>query len=198
MQNSGFDSAGAFNAHMSLFQMLFATREMERSLKHLRAAIYILELMAGPRHAELFSAYHKLGTIYSHTEYENKHLPAALECFQEASKRDSCDRLMDGIMAKNFAKVHTGLENFKDAHEYEKQAYDALCLFLGKEHQLSKDSETDLNNLETLAVTKGNKVEKSDRMKEEAAKAEAIAADLAAEEEEERSQQSKKKKKSKK
>lgn len=197
MQNSGFDSAGAFNAHMSLFQMLFATREMDRSVKHLRAAIYLLELMAGPRHTEIFSAYHKLGTIYSHIEYENKYLSTALECFHEASKRDSCDRLMEGIMAKNFAKVHAGLENFRDALEFEKTAYRTLTMFLGKDHQLTRDSENDLKNLAKLALEKGNKVEESDKMKEEVAKAEAIAADLAAEEEE-KSQHSKKKKKGKK
>lgn len=197
MQNSGFDSASAFNAHMSLFQMLFATREMDRSVKHLRAAIYLLELMAGPRHTEIFSAYHKLGTIYSHIEYENKYLATALECFQEASKRDSCDRLMEGIMAKNFSKVHSGLENFKDALEFEKTAYRTLSMFLGKDHQLTRDSEIELKNLAKLASEKGNKVEESDRMKEEVAKAEAIAADLAAEEEE-KLQQSKKKKKGKK
>jgi hypothetical protein len=115
IQNSGFDSAGVFNAHMSLFQMLFAAREINRSVKHLRAAIYLLEIMAGPRHIEHFTAYHKLGSTYSHADYDGKFLSSALEFFREASKRDSCDRLMESIMAKNFAKVLGGLKNYKDA-----------------------------------------------------------------------------------
>jgi hypothetical protein len=68
IQNSGFDSAGVFNAHMSLFQMLFAAREINRSVKHLRAAIYLLEIMAGPRHIEHFTAYHKSSVVLTLTQ----------------------------------------------------------------------------------------------------------------------------------
>lgn len=195
VQNTGFDSAGSFNAHMSLFQMLFAAREMDRAVKHLRAAIYLLEIMAGPRHIEHFTAYHKLGSTYSHADYEGKYLSTALEIFREASKRDSCDRLMEGIMAKNFAKVLAGLENYKDALEYETTAFRTLAIFLGKDHHLTKDSEAELQNLTKLAVAKGNKAEENDKRREDAAKAEAIAADLAAEEEKKISKMKKKGKK---
>ena len=91
LQSGGLDSAAAFNAHQLLFQMLFTAHDMERAVKHLRASMYILELMAGPRHTEQYSAYHKLGTVYSYPDYNGKYLVVALECFQEAANRDSND-----------------------------------------------------------------------------------------------------------
>ena len=151
--------------------------------------------MAGPRHTELFAAYHKLGSTYSHSDYDGKYLSTALEFFQEANRRESSDRLMEGIIAKNFAKVHSGLENYKDAMEFENSAYRTLAMFLGKEHHLTKDSENELKNFVKLAIEKGNKIEKTDKLQDEVAKAEAIAADLVAEEE---MQALKKKKKGKK
>jgi protein TIF31 len=198
IQSSGFDSAAAFNAHMSLFQMLFTAHEMERAIKHLRAAIYLLEIMGGPRHIEHYTAYHKLGSVYLHPDYNGKYLTTALEYFREAKNRDSCDRLMDGFMAKNFAKVLTGLENYKDALEYEKKAFSTFSMFLGKDHQVTHESDAALQTLTKLAVDKGNRKEANDKMREEAAKADSIAADLAAEEEKKKKKNSKKKKKGKK
>jgi hypothetical protein len=87
VQSGGFDSAAVFSAHMSLFQMLYTARQLDESVKHLRAAIYLLEIMSGPRHIEHFSAYHKLGTVYSHGDYQGKYLATSLKLFQEASER---------------------------------------------------------------------------------------------------------------
>lgn len=195
LQCSGFDSASALNAHMSLFQMLFTAHEMDRAVKHLRASIYLLEIMCGPRHTEHYTAYHKLGTVYLHAEYNGKYSETALECFREAKNRDSCDRLMDGFMAKNFAKVLTGLENYKDALEYEKVAFRTLSMFLGKEHQMTRESDAALQTLTKLAVEKGNRKEVNDKLQAEAAKADSIAADLAAEEDRKKKKNSKNKKK---
>lgn len=183
IQCGGFDAPNVVNAHLSLFQMLFSSRELDRSIKHLRAAIYLLELMGGPNHSEVFSAYHKLGSAYSHTEYDGKYLSSALKCFKEAGARDACDRLMDGITSKNYAKVLAGMGKYKEALDHEKKAFLTLSMFLGRDHQWTKDSDEELKKYTQLAVEKGNKAVESDKMQEEAAKADAVAADLVAEEE---------------
>jgi protein TIF31 len=205
LQSSGLDSTTAFNAHQLLFQMLFAAHDMERAIKHLRAAIYILELMAGPHHTEQYTAYHKLGTVYSHSEYNGKYLTTALECFHEAIKHDSCDRLMDGFMAKNYSKTLEGLENYIDALEYENKANHTLAMFLGKNHKMTQESDATIQQLSKLASEKGNRIlndnKKSKDPKldaEAAAIADSIAADLVAEEERQSKKKVDKKKRSKK
>jgi hypothetical protein len=177
--------------------MLFAAHDMERAVKHLRASIYILELMAGPRHTEQYSAYHKLGTVYSYPEYNGKYFPIALDAFRETQNRESCDRLMDGFMAKNFAKTLMGMENYADALRYEKNANHTLGIFLGKNHKMTLESDTTLQVLSRLASEKGNKNVVGDTKHnnhnnihprvdpEAAAMADLIAADLVAEEERE-------------
>lgn len=169
---------------------------MERAVKHLRASMYILELITGPRHTEQYSSYHKLGTVYSYSEYNGKYLAIALECFREAWNRESCDRLMDGFMAKNFARTFMGLENFVDALGYERKANHTLSMFLGKNHKMTQESDTTLEVLSRLAVERGNKRvvvvgdPKNNSTKsrpaldaEAAAIADLVAADLVAEEE---------------
>jgi protein TIF31 len=198
VQNCGFDSATAMNSHLSLFQILYAAREMDLAVKHLRAAIYLLELMAGPRHTEHFSAYHKLGTVFSHADYDGKYLATALEYFKEASKRESCDRLIDGVTAKNYAKILAGTENYKDALEYEKKALQTLATFLGKDHALTKECDEELQVFAKLAVEKGNRFEATEKMRADAARADSIAASLVAEEATKKNKPAKKKKKSKK
>lgn len=194
LQSSGFDSAASLNIHMSLFQILFTAHEFDQAIKHLRAAMYILEIMGGPRHTDHYAAYHKLGTVYMHSGYNGKYLTTVLECFREAKTRDSCDRLMEGFMAKNFAKVLTGLENYTDALDYEKKALRTLSIFLGKNHNVTQESGAAVLMLSTLAEGKGNLLDAKNERQAEAEKADSIAADLAAEEERKKKKPSKKKK----
>jgi tetratricopeptide (TPR) repeat protein len=195
VQSSGFDSANVFICHMTLFEMLSAAGDLETCIKNLRAAIFLLEVMGGHNHLEHFTAYHKLAGVYSHSEYGGKYLQFALELFTEASKRDSPDRLMEGITAKNFAQVLAGLENYKGAMEYEKKALRTLTMFCGKEHHFTRESEADFRNYVKLAVEKGSRRQQNERMLEQTAKAEAVAADLAAEEESKKKKHSRMKKK---
>jgi protein TIF31 len=194
IQGSGFDSPRVFASHMSLFQMNFAAKRIDQAIKHAHAALYILELMAGPRHTEVFSIYHRLGSIYSSDDLKGKYNTIALAMLEEADKRGSCDRLMDGIAAKSHAKVHAGLKNFEAAAEAERKSYQVFTLFLGKDHQLTKESEIDLINYSKLAIrTKVSKVS-GEKIREEEAIANAVAAELVAEEEQKMKKTSKKKK----
>jgi protein TIF31 len=198
VQSGGFDSATVFNAHMSLFQMLYSARQLDESVKHLRAAIYLLEIMSGPRHIDHFSAYHKLGTVYSHGDFEGKYLATSLKLFQEASERDSCDRLMGGFTLRNLAKCQAGLGQYKEAVELEKRAYRTLSMFAGKDHEITKASDDDLRKYTALAVQKGNLTLESDKMRDEEAVALAFADELAIEEEVKKKKKPKKKNKNKK
>jgi len=101
---------------------------------------------------------------------------------------------MEAITAKNWAKVLAGLGEYKDALKAEMRAYRTLSLFLGKEHQLTKESDQELKNYAKLAVEKGSRFMESEKVREEAAKAEAIAADLTAEEDKRKKKNNKKKK----
>lgn len=183
IQDGGYDTPNAFSAHMSLFQMYFATRQLDRSISHLLAAIYILEVMVGPRHAESFSAYQKLGSIYSHDDYKGKYLSTAARFLEETTTRNSSDRLMNGITEKTRAKVLADIGQFKEASEIEARALQSLSAFLGKDHQLTKESESDLMTYTQKATVKGDKLVDSKTIREQELKADAVAAALAAEEE---------------
>ena len=180
IQTGGFDTSNVVNAHLTLSQMLFAMRELERAVKHLRAAIYLLDLMAGPMHTEAFTAYHKLGNAYSEREYNGRYLPSAVKCFKEAAKRDSFDRLMEGITSKHVARALAAMGEYKEAVAAEKVASTSLGMFLGRDHKWVKECEEELDNYTKLAVAKGNKTVESAKMKQEVARADAIAAELIA------------------
>jgi tetratricopeptide (TPR) repeat protein len=167
IQNGGFDTPGVFNAHMALFQMLFAANEFDRSVKHLRAATYLLEIMGGPHHMELFTAYHRLATVYQQPEYNGKYLSTSLKFFEEANRREPCDRLMQGFTTKSVAKTLAELGRYKEALEQEKRAYRTLSLLAGKDHEVTKTSDRDLQLYAKLAVEKGRKEVESDKMREE-------------------------------
>jgi protein TIF31 len=194
IQVGGFDTSSVVNAHLTLFQMLFQLRELERAIKHLRAAIYLLDVMAGPNHTESFTAYHKLGNAYSEKDYNGRYLASALKCFEEAGKRDSFDRLMEGITSKHIARALSAMGEYKDAITAEKKAFKILSMFLGQDHKWSKECEEELQNYTKLAVEKGKGMIENEKLKEEVAKADAVAADLMAAEEEEQAKKAKKKK----
>ena len=193
VQSGGFDTPHVFTTHMALFQMYHASRDLDRAVKHLKAAIYILEIMAGPRHSENYTAYHKLGGVYSNEVYGGKYFATAKTFLEEATKRDSCDRLMDGITAKTLAKVLGGLGEYAVALEAEKSAFRMLSMFLGREHQLTKDSENELKKLTKLASEKRHTKVENKIMLEQAAQADAVAAALLAEEETKSKKKGKKK-----
>ena len=195
VQVGGFDSSVVLNSHLTLSQMFMSAGDAVKCAKHLRAAIYLLETMAGPNHTEIYSAYQKLGAAYSASDLNGRYLSMALKYFQEASNRDSCDRLMEGLASKNMAKIYAAMGEYKDALESEKKAFRILSMFLGREHQITKSSDESLKEYTKLAVEKGNRSVEMGKLEAEAAKAEAFAADLMAAELEEKSNKSKKKKK---
>jgi protein TIF31 len=191
VQIGGFDSPDVIGAHLVIFQMLLTAGQLPKAVKHLRAAIYLMEMLGGPHHVELSNAYHKVGTVY----HGISDLVTALRFYQEAASRESCDRLLDGMISKSTAMVLAGIGEFKLAVESEKRAYQLFSVLLGENHSLAKTSDQALRKFMGAAVQHGNlMVEDLKKQKEEDA-ALAIANEIEAEE---AAEQDKKKKKNKK
>ena len=116
--------------HLVVFQMLVSAGQLSKAVKHIRAAIYLMELMGGPRHVEISNAYHKVGTVY----HGIGDLVTSLKFYQEAASRESADRLLEGMISKSTAVVLAGLGEFKLAVETEKRAYQVFSVLLGENH----------------------------------------------------------------
>ena len=201
VQSGGFDGPNVFNIHILMFQMLFAARQFDLCVKHLRAAMYLLEISSGPRHIEHYDALHKLGALYSLDEYEGKYSAVAVKIFRELGSLNPTDRLLEGFTLRSLAKSLAQSGQFKDAVEAEKRANQSLSRFVASDHAAMKESDRDLKKYTELAVKAGNRSEEKKSLEEEEQKAEAIAANLVAEEESKKKKQQSnhsKKKKSKK
>ena len=193
VQVAGFDSSDALSTHMTLFQMLLADGKGEKAVKHLRAAMYLMEVMAGRDYVEHSNVYHRLGTLYHNTGDE----VMAMRCFQEAGNRPMNDRLQEGMILRSTAMMLAQMGHLKIAVETEKKAYQNFSLMFGVEHPLTKASDASLKNFMKAAVDQGNKKVESDlKRKEEeaaAAMAEQIEAEVEAEEKKKKKNQKKKK-----
>ncbi|KAL3941965.1 MAG: hypothetical protein SGBAC_003767 [Bacillariaceae sp.] len=178
VQVNGFDCPDAINVHLLLFQMLYSGGKNYEAIKHMRAAIFLMELMGGPSHMEIVNAYHKLGSVYQTA----KEPQLALRFFQEAASRKSSDRLLESMISKSLASALSQVGDFKGALEEEKKANNIFTKLLGKEHQLTKQSDQQLQLFAAAAVQQGNKAVKDIKSLEEEAVADAIASELEAEE----------------
>jgi protein TIF31 len=193
VQVGGFDSPDVISAHLVLFQMLLSAGQQARAVKHLRAAIYLMEILGGPRNIELSNAYHKLGTLY----HGVNDLVTALRFYQEAGARESSDRLLDAMVCKSTAMVLASSGEFKHAVDNEKRAYNMFKTLLGEEHSLTKTSDESLKQFTKLAVEHGNKTAGDAKKRQEMEAADLIASEIAAEaaEEEKKAKKNQKKKK---
>ena len=193
-QISGFDSPDTINLHFVMFQFLLAAGEASKAIKHIRAAIYLMELMGGKNHLELSNAYHKVGTVY----HGVNDLETALRFYQEANTRDSCDRLLEAMISKSSALVLAGLGDYKLAVENEKRAFSLFSVLLGTNHTLTTQSDQTLNNFMKAAVEHNNRLVDDLKKKREEEVAEAIAIEIEAEEAAEEVRRQKKKNQKKK
>jgi len=193
-QISGFDSADIINLHFVMFQFLLAAGEASKAIKHIKSAIYLMELIGGKNHLELSNAYHKAGTVY----HGVNDLNTALRFYQEATSRDSCDRLLEAMVSKSSALVLAGVGDFKQAVENEKRAFQLFSVLLGQNHNLTKQSDQALNNFMRAAVAHGNRMVDDLKKKREEEAAEAIAFEIEAEEAAEEVRRKKKNQKRKK
>jgi tetratricopeptide (TPR) repeat protein len=197
IQSSGFDMTSVVTAHLTLYTISLKLRELDRAVKHLLAALYLIDVMAGPLHIEAHTSYHKLGNIYMDKEYEGKYMSTAVRCFKEASKRDGYDRLMEGITSMHVARALAGMDEYKDAVVAQKEAVRVISIVLGREHDWTKECTEELHTFERLAAQKGTKHVESANLAVEAARADAAAAELLASSVEEKVKNKSKNKKKK-
>ena len=140
VQLGGFDCAEAITAHTTLAHILISSGGLAGGVKHLRAALYLMELMGGSHYAEIANMYHKLGTMY----HEVGNGINALRFYQEASRRQVSDRMVEGMISKSSALVLAALGQFKSALESERKAYGIYKLILGEDHEMTSTSANSL------------------------------------------------------
>lgn len=187
----GFDSAEVSNAHLTMADILLGAGKIAEGARHLRAAQFLMEFMAGRNYSGISSTYYRMGSHY----YDAGRLEDALRFYAAAAGRRSEDRMFDCLIARNSAGVLARLGRFKAAFEYEKKAYQLYVTFLGEDHDATKACSNTLIQLMKLAVEqqKKSKIEEKERVKENAA--DAVADQIRADEEAEKAQPTKKKKK---
>jgi len=136
VQIGGFDCHEAVSAHTTLSHILLNSNNLKSGVKHLRASMYLMELLSGPRYVELSNLYHKLGTVY----HEIGNVINALRFYQEASTRKNQDRVVEGMLAKTSANILAALGQYKAAFETEKRSFSIFRWTLGEENDLTKAS----------------------------------------------------------
>jgi len=182
VQVAGFDSYDAVSAHLLLFQMFVSAQQIDKGYKHLQAALYLMEIMAGPHYPEHSNVYHKIGSLY----HSAGNIVTALRFYQEAASRDVSDRLHEGMIRRSTSIVLAGLGQLKHAVENEKRAYQLFKLMFGEEHNLTKASDATLKNLTVAAVQQGKGLIEHEKKREEEQAAAAMASQIEAEEVEEK------------
>lgn len=187
----GFDSSEVLNAHMTMADILTGCGRIPEGVKHLRAAQFLMEFMAGSNYANISSTYYRMGSHY----YDAGKLEDALQFYELASSKRSEDRMFDCLIARNSAGVLARLGQFKPAFEYEKKAFELYTTFLGEDHDATKACSNTLIQLMKLAVEQGkrSKIQEKELVKVNAA--DAIAEQLRSDEEAEENKPKKKKKK---
>ena len=193
VQTGGFDTHDVVQAHLVLFNMFSAAGEMTRAIKHLRAGIYLSEVLAGPNYPELANCYHKLGSIYR----DFQDLRAGLNFEIEAEQRDSPDRFLKALIQEGKALSHASVGEYKEACAAEKAVLRSFTIILGPNSDITKNSEQHLQNYTKMAVSSGNIQVANEQQQIEAQKADAIADEIAAAEAAEEAKQKKKKNKKK-
>lgn len=136
IQIGGFDSKEVLACRSTLSHILLNNGSIASAVKQQRAALYLMELLAGPRYVELSNAYHKLGTLY----HEIGSVINALRFYQEAFERNNPDRVVEGMLSKHSASILATLGQYKPAFETERRTFEIFRSALGDEHELSKKS----------------------------------------------------------
>lgn len=182
VQIEGFDCADAMTGHSTLSHFLIADGKIEAGVKHLRASIYLMQLLGGPRYSELPNAFHRLGTIFAN---EGSNGVSSLRCYQEASSRNCCDRLVEGMIIMSTAYLLAQLGQYKAAVDTVSRAYQIHSLVAGREHELTKSCAVSLEKYLKLSTEQGSRLIADKQKEEEEAAASAMAEQMAADEENE-------------
>lgn len=177
VQLGGFDCAEAMAGHSTLSHILLSSQQVDAGIPHLKAAAYLMELLAGPRYVELANCYYKIGS-----SYQTKNSKLALDYFKIAQGKPHSDRLAEGMMAKGAGLLFAKLEQYRAAVDAEKRAFQLYTMLLGEGHELTINSQKSLQHYTKLAVEQGTKKVEDDKFRKEEEAADAMASQIEAEE----------------
>lgn len=191
IQLCGFDSPEVVASRLNFAHILLNSGRLASSIKHMRAVLYLTELLGGSHHVELSALYQKIGSIYD----EVGNVSVANHFFYSAISRRNNDRVFQGVLTKQLASIYAKIGQLQDAVAMEKQTYNIFRITLGDEHEYTQSSKGSLERYIKDATSRGKVYAQHEKKLKEEAQAnrmaeEMIASEVAAE-------KKKKKKKSK-
>jgi protein TIF31 len=191
IQIGGFDSADVVSSPMTLSHILLNGGRLASSLKHMRAVLYLTELLAGPRHVELSPLYNKIGSIYS----EVGNMLVAVRFFEVAITRKHNDRVFQGVLAKQLSTIYGRMGQVSTAFELGKQTHSIFAMTLGVDHEYTESSLESLKVCEKAVLEQNKMNEAQGKKLKEETEANAIGDEIVAKEIAEVNKLKKKKKK---
>lgn len=171
----GFDSSEAYNAHVAMSDIYFAQGKIVEGMKHYRAVLFLGEALAGPNYS-LAALYFNVGRQY----VEAGRHEDALRFYEVATKKRNQDRVIDGVIARQYALALVHLERFKEAFDCEKNTFSLYSALYGEEHDRTKESEKYMKHFMTLAVNQSRLQQQKDKDNAKSSAADAIANQLLA------------------
>lgn len=194
MQIGGFDNSDVFSSHQTFAHILLNSGRLTSSIKHMRAVLYLVQLLGGPHHVELSTLYQKIGSIYD----EVGNVSVANHFFRAAISRKSNDRVLQGVLTKQLAAIYAKIGQLPGAVAMEKQTYSIFRITVGDDHEYTKNSKETLEHYMKIATERGKVFAAQEKTLKEEAAANKIADEIVASEiAEEKKKKKKKKSKSK-
>ncbi|TMW57390.1 hypothetical protein Poli38472_003315 [Pythium oligandrum] len=135
-QLQGLDYHDTAFAHANLALFLHANSNTDVAVSHLRRAIYLLELCAGPHFPEISTLYLRLGSMCQ----DVGQISLALLCYRESLQRGEFDRLQAANTLHQMALACSLVGGFRDALTYEKRVYSLLKETFGDEDPRVQES----------------------------------------------------------
>jgi len=158
-QTTGFDSFEAISTQSTLAIFLQAAGRTDEAIRHMRACLYLLELVGGPRQTELPHLYFKLAGMLQ----ELGLLPMAYKSMMIAVDRSHYlpDPLTEAHINHQMAMYEDALSLFKEGLIHEKKAYTLHKEIYGEKDPRTVQLSLSMERLTQKAVEKGQQQRKA-------------------------------------
>jgi hypothetical protein len=150
-QAGGMDCFEAINAHhtLAIFHSSLRGHNAE-TIHHLRACLYLLELVGGPSSPELPTQYQRLAQALQDVGMIQEAFAAIRAAYEKA--RACPDTLLEAAHAHHLALMEAACGLFKEALGHEKRAYAVFRELFGDGHQRTLESSLCMSAFTTRAV----------------------------------------------
>lgn len=147
-QLKGFDSHEVITAHSTLAHLLL-NFDPVGCVKHSLAAAYLMEFIGGPQSVDIPQKFQILGNIYM----EAGDADTALKFYQYVQNSLPVnDVTVDAFLSRSIGIVLSKLHMFKEAIKSEQRSQAIFAAFVGKDHEVVKQSNERIAQYTTLAV----------------------------------------------